>query len=190
MKTFLSVLILLQAFINLTGQSKFTDQRDGNVYRVITVEGVAWMAENLRFKANEGVFFNNDSNNAKTYGALYDWKTARSSCPKGWHLPSGIEYKTLSDHFEHNETWGTIPSEPSSFSIQLGGMQDYEGTFSEMDESGYYWTSTEYDKANAEYFSYMLIDKMPVIDISRKADIADIHGTEKVNKYSVRCKKN
>jgi uncharacterized protein (TIGR02145 family) len=82
MKTFLSVLILLQAFINLTGQSKFTDQRDGNVYRVITVEGVAWMAENLRFKANEGVFFNNDSNNAKTYGALYDWKTATRSQQK------------------------------------------------------------------------------------------------------------
>jgi hypothetical protein len=56
-----------------------------------------------------------------------------------------------------------------------------------MDESGYYWTSTEYDKNNAEYFSYLLIDGMPVIDISRKEDISDIHGTEKSNKYSVRC---
>ena len=42
-----------------------------------------------------------------------------------------------------------------SFNIQLGGMQDYEGIFSEMDESGYYWTSTEYDNDNAEYFSYL-----------------------------------
>ena len=58
-------------------------------------------------------------------------------------------------------------------------MQDYEGTFSEMDESGYYWTSTEYDKNNAEYFSYLLINEIPVIDISRQEDIADIHGTEK-----------
>jgi hypothetical protein len=59
-----------------------------------------------------------------------------------------------------------------------------------MDESAYYWTSTEYDMTNAEYFSYILIDDKPVIDISRKADIADIPGTEKANKYSVRCLKD
>jgi hypothetical protein len=47
--------------------------------------------------------------------------------------------------------------------------------------------STEYDKTNAEYFSYLLIGDKPVRDISRKEDIADIHGTEKTNKYSVRC---
>ena len=52
-------------------------------------------------------------------------------------------------------------------------MQDYEGIFSEMDESGYYWTSTEYDKNNAEYFSYLMINGMRVIDISRKEDIAE-----------------
>ena len=51
-------------------------------------------------------------------------------------------------------------------------------------------TSTEYDKNNAEYFSYLIIDDVPVIDISRKEDIADIHGTEKSNRYSVRCIKN
>ena len=53
-------------------------------------------------------------------------------------------------------------------------MQDDEGTYSEVDESGYYWTSTEYDNHNAEYFSYLIIDTMPVVDISRKSDIADI----------------
>jgi uncharacterized protein (TIGR02145 family) len=69
-------------------------------------------------------------------------------------------------------------------------MQDYEGTFSEMDESCYYWTSTEYDRSNAEYFSYLIIDDKPIIDISRKEDMVDIHGTEKTNKYSVRCLKD
>ena len=69
-------------------------------------------------------------------------------------------------------------------------MQDYEGTFTEMDESAYYWTSTEYDKDNAEYFSYMVVVSTPIVDISRKEDIADMHGAEKINKYSVRCLKN
>lgn len=149
------------------------------------------MAENLKYKAKEGAhFFDNDPNNIPGYGVLYEWKTAMNVCPKDWHLPTGVEFQALANNFEQKESWGKLSSDPSSFGIQLGGMQDYEGIFSEMDESGYYWTSTEYDKDSAEYFSYLMIDGMLVIDISRKADIADIHGTEKSNKYSVRCVKN
>ena len=188
MKKILSFLLLLLIFASLAGQGKFIDKRDGNAYRTITVAGVTWMAENLKYKANSGSFyFDNDLNNDPAYGMLYEWKTALKSCPFGWHLPSGLEFQTLINYFEQKDTWGRIASDTCSFGIQLGGMQDYEGVFSEMDESGYYWTSTEYDKSNAEYFSYLIIDDKPVIDISRKEDIADIHGTEKVNKYSVRC---
>lgn len=172
----------------MSGQSKFTDTRDGNVYSTITINGVTWMSENLRFTTQEGAhLFDNNSNNLPGYGLLYEWKTAVSACPSGWHLPSGEEFRELTNHFEHNDSWKKLTSDPLSFGIQMGGMQDYEGTFSEMDESAYYWTSTEYDSGNAEYFSYLVINKMPVIDISRKADIADIPGSEKINKYSVRC---
>jgi uncharacterized protein (TIGR02145 family) len=191
MKKILLVFMFLIVFMGLSGQVKFIDNRDGNVYRTITVAGVTWMAENLKYKAKNGSFyFDNDSNNIPDYGMLYEWKTALNSCPSGWHLPSGTEFQTLINYFEQKETWGKIATDPSSFGIQLGGMQDYEGTFSEMDESGYYWTSTEYDKTNAEYFSYLIIDDKPIIDISRKEDVADIHGTEKNNKYSVRCLKD
>ncbi|MGA2408053.1 MAG: FISUMP domain-containing protein [Bacteroidales bacterium] len=191
MKKILAAFLLLIIFANLSGQSNFTDKRDGNIYRTITIGGVTWMAENLKYKAKSGAFyFDNDSNNIPGYGVLYEWKTAMNICPVGWRLPSGAEFQALINHFDQKETWGKIASDPSSFGIQLGGMQDYEGNFSEMDESGYYWTSTEYDNNNAEYFSYLLIDDNPVIDISRKEDIADIHGTEKSNKYSVRCLKN
>jgi uncharacterized protein (TIGR02145 family) len=191
MKKLLSVLVLLIYMSSLYSQDKFTDKRDGNVYRTITIAGATWMAENLKHKANTGAFFfDNDSNNSEVYGVLYEWETAVNVCPSGWHLPSGKEFQALFNHFQQNENWGKIASDPSSFGIQFGGMQDYEGTFSEMDESAYYWTATEYDKGNAEYFSYLIIDDKPVIDISRKEDIADIHGTEKSNKYSVRCIKN
>ena len=191
MKKPLSVFLFLIVFAGLSGQTKFTDNRDGNVYRTITVAGVTWMAENLKYKAISGAFyFDNDSNNIPEYGILYEWKTALNSCPSGWHLPTGTEFQALLNQLEQQESWGKIASEQASFGIQLGGMQDYEGIFSEMDESGYYWTSTEYDKSNAEYFSYLLIDDKPVTDISRKVDIADIHGTEKSNKYSVRCLKD
>jgi uncharacterized protein (TIGR02145 family) len=191
MKKITTAFIFFLIFTCLKGQDKFTDGRDGNVYKTISIAGVTWMAENLKFKASQGAFFfDNDSNNVTGFGLLYEWKTAVKVCPAGWHLPSGAEFHTLSDHFEQNGTWGKLTAEPSSFSVQLGGMQDYEGTFSEIGESAYYWTSTEYDKSCAEYFSYLMIDERPVIDISRKEDISDIHGTEKSNKYSVRCVKN
>ena len=188
MKKLLPVFILFLICIYSHGQTKFLDKRDGNVYRTITVAGVTWMAENLRYLAKSGAYyFDNDKNNIPVYGVLYEWETAKDVCPDGWRLPSGSEFRILINYLS---TWGKKASDPSSFGIQLGGMQDYEGTFSEMDESGYYWTSTEYDKNNAEYFSYLIIDDKPIIDISRKEDISDIQGTEKSNKYSVRCLKN
>lgn len=169
-------------------QEKFTDARDGNVYATISVNGVTWMKENLRFTAYPGAFFfDNDKNNLAIYGALYEWQAATKVCPKGWHLPTGEEFSLMSSYFEQKDSWGRGPSDPAKFNIQLGGQQDYEGVFSEVDESGYYWTSTEYDEGHAEYFSYLLLLDMKVIDISRKEDIDDVHGSEKVNKYSVRC---
>lgn len=191
MKKISSIALFLVLFSCLSGQGKFTDNRDGNVYKTITFSGVTWMAQNLKYKARTGaICFEADTNNIHIYGLLYDWKAATKACPVGWHLPSGDEFRNLSDYFEQKEIWGSVASDPTSFGIQLGGMQDYEGTFSEMDESGYYWTSTEYGKNNAEYFSYLLIDNVPITDISRQEDIPDIHGTEKSNKYSVRCLKD
>lgn len=191
MKRIFIVLTFLCLFTIISGQNKFVDSRDGRIYRTITFSGMTWMAENLKFKAKSGAFyFDNDTNNIKSYGVLYEWKGAVSACPVGWHLPSGPEFQQLYDYLEQNDLSGKLITGKDTFHIQLAGMQDYEGTFSEMDESGYYWTSTEYDNNNAEYFSYLIINEKPIIDISRKADIADIHGTEKTNKYSVRCVKN
>ena len=188
-------LLLTAAFIlvvsALHSQDKFTDKRDGNVYRTITLNGITWMAENLRFKPKDGaVYYDNNPGNARDYGMLYDWKTAKKVCPSGWHLPTGNEFRTLSDHFQHQESWRKESKDTVSFTIQLGGFQDHEGTFSEMDESGYYWTATEYDNKSAEYFSYLIIDNMIVTDISRKEDVDDIEGTDKSDKYSVRCIKD
>lgn len=187
-KLFAFALIVLPSV--LAAQEKFTDERDGNVYRTVTINGETWMKDNLRFSSLPGTYcFENDRNNLPIYGALYEWETAKKACPTGWHLPSGAEFNKLLDHFERRDTWQRGPSQ-ESFNIQLGGQQDFEGIFSEVDESGYYWTSTEYDNANAEYFSYLIINEKKIIDISRKDDIADIHGSEKTNRYSVRCVKD
>ena len=190
MKKVFLILFFCVLMMNISGQGKFTDPRDGNVYKTTTLNNTTWMVENLRYKTPEGAYyFDNDPNNKKTYGVLYNWKTAMKVCPDGWRLPKGPEFQALVSHFDQKEALKREPSDTTSFDIPLGGMQDYEGTFTEMDESAYFWTSTEYDKDNAEYFSYLVVVHNKVVDISRKDDISDIHGAEKTNKYSVRCVK-
>lgn len=189
MKLSLTFIGLAFLYSIASAQIKFTDPRDGNSYNTVNINGTVWMKENLRFTAIEGAFsFDDDKNNIPIYGALYEWQAASKACPVGWHLPSGNEYRALSENLEENDSWGKGPS--GNFGIQLGGFQNVEGVFSEMDESGYYWTSTEYDNKNAEYFSYIILFEMKVVDISRKEDVAEISGTEKTNRYSVRCVKD
>jgi uncharacterized protein (TIGR02145 family) len=192
MKKLLLIVMASICLVKLSAQDKFSDPRDGNSYRTTTIDGITWMTENLKYKVSGSgaYFFDNDPNNIPAYGVLYEWKTAMKACPAGWHLPSGQEFRNLSSHFEIEEAWENEKSGPVSFRIQLAGMQDYGGTFTELNESAYYWTSTEYNKNEAEYFSYMIINTQPVVDISRKEDMPDIHGAEKSNKYSVRCVKN
>lgn len=187
---FLAILNLL-IFTSLSAQGRLIDLRDGNTYKTVTIHGVTWMAENLKYKVGQGAhIFDNSPDNLPIYGFLYDWKTALNACPTGWHLPTGSEFQLLAGTYGQITDWRKSQPDQLSFNIQLGGMENSEGTFSEVDESAYYWTSTEYSKANAEYFSYLLINKMPVIDVSRKQDIEEIPGTEKANKYSVRCIRN
>jgi len=188
MKRFFTALCFTAIITSLNAQDRFTDPRDGNVYRIVTIQGVTWMAENLRYKPSQGAYyFDNNPNTIQQYGLLYDWKTAMKVCPEGWRLPTGDEFRSLVTNNEVKEAMNARPDKSNAYSIQLAGMQDHEGNLTEIDESGYYWTSTEYDENNAEYFSYITVFNTPVADISRKEDIGDVHGTEKTNKYSVRC---
>jgi uncharacterized protein (TIGR02145 family) len=188
MKKVVFFLFFLTAIMNLSGQNKFTDPRDGNVYKTVTFNNVTWMGENLRYLAKEGADIVESDNKVNLeYGVLYDWKTSMKVCPDGWSLPTGEDFQALVNYFNQKDGWVSKGPNTQSFGIQLAGMKDYEGTFTEMDESAYLWTSTEYDKDNAEYFSYTVVVNTPVVDLSRKDDISDLHGSEKANKYSVRC---
>lgn len=97
----------------------FTDQRDGYVYKTVTIGNQEWMAENLRHLPDvedaatgsqimpyhyvhgyNGTFVAEAkaTDNYKTYGALYNWPAAKAACPDGWHLPTNTEWTELIDY--------------------------------------------------------------------------------------------
>ncbi len=83
--------------VQVNGFDSLIDTRDGKIYKTIKI-GEQWlMAENLAYKPDQGNFwaYDNDSSNVSKYGYLYDWETAKNVAPKGWHLPTELDWKTL-----------------------------------------------------------------------------------------------
>lgn len=93
---------------------------DGNSYATIEIGGKTWMAEDLRTNTlNNGAgileikvisdwdyyndkvgyslwcYYNFDEKG--NYGKIYNWTAVKSGklCPKGWHIPSKMEWKHL-----------------------------------------------------------------------------------------------
>ena len=91
----------------------FTDERDGRVYKYVTIGKQVWMAENLKFEAPYSGCFSKIENSCDSLGRYYslyiDGKGAEyefskkgidraltdTICPAGWHVPTTDDWTWL-----------------------------------------------------------------------------------------------
>ena len=137
----------------------FTDSRDGKTYKTVKIGNQTWMAKNLAYKSRSGCWaYDNDESNVAKFGYLYDWETAKSACPSGWHLPSKDEWLILMNYlggikFAGYELKSTNEWEEgnnsSGFSALPGGFRKQsDGIYYDIGSQGLWWTATEYDASN------------------------------------------
>jgi uncharacterized protein (TIGR02145 family) len=133
---------------------KFTDTRDSKQYKTTTIGGKTWMAENLNYLPPSGNSwcYDNDNSKCNQYGRLYDWNTARTVCPAGWHLPTRNEWNNLvtavgssaGTKLKSTSGWkdNGNGTDEFGFSALSGGYRDTDdGRFYSVGSGGGWWTT-------------------------------------------------
>ena len=73
-----------------------TDTRDGQVYRVIKIDGRTWLAQNMNYNIpGESWCYDDKDTYCSRSGRLYSLEGARKACPKGFHLPRDREWQDM-----------------------------------------------------------------------------------------------
>ena len=139
----------------------FVDERDGAEYKYITVGGLDWLAENLRYDLGDRDL-SRDYQSAEDhetqaysttyherFGMLYTYSGAMQAVPEGWRLPTDADWTAL-------EQQGGYLSE--AFALLYGGYYT-KNTYATaangnrfMGSWAYFWTSTKDGEKQGEYY--------------------------------------
>jgi uncharacterized protein (TIGR02145 family)/uncharacterized repeat protein (TIGR02543 family) len=139
----------------------FTDSRNNQIYKAVTIGSQTWMAENLNYRIGGSGCYSNSADNCDKYGRLYKWNEAKTVCPVGWHLPTRDEWGALAIAAGGTGTYGTggtagkalkstsgwysnSGTDEFGFSALPGGNRGTDGSnFFNVGSLGYWWTATE-----------------------------------------------
>ena len=164
---------------------------DGNVYQTIKIGNQWWMAQDLRvthYRNGDPIpnvtgnytwttlstgaycYYNNNSDYADYYGALYNWyavKDSRNIAPAGWHVSTDAEWQTLVDYLggwtiaggelkDTGETYWNSPNQGANnstgFTARGGGFRiNTNGLFYEMGQDCHIWSTKENNEESAWY---------------------------------------
>jgi uncharacterized protein (TIGR02145 family) len=188
---------------NTVVKGTFTDDRNGQTYKTVQIGGKTWMAENLNYYTSGSWCYDNKTSYCEKYGRLYDWNTARTVCPAGWHLSSRQDWHSLGlaiDAEKLERGYGTVDwigagmmlnaasgwppceycnyTDSYGFSALPGGYSEYGIVFDTAGKYGYWWTAAEYYDGKA--YCYVMYPEGNLFEFYES--MAD--------GYSVRCVKD
>lgn len=159
---------------------------EGETYRTVAIDGITWMADNLKLEAQGSHCYNDEKDNCKEYGRLYTFEAAKKVCPEGWRLPSAADYNALSRFVNSSSAlrstsgWSSKASRGLNFwgfdAKPAGGREN--GDYFDLKTSAYFWTSTEINSSNASVMWINYYDAKPSL-VERST----------ANEFSVRCVK-
>ncbi|MDR3000849.1 MAG: hypothetical protein LBU89_06245 [Fibromonadaceae bacterium] len=143
-------------------KEKFIDERDGKKYKYVQIGVQTWMAENLQYEISGTKCYDNNLDNCKIFGMLYDWNTAKTVCPSGWYLPNDTEWNVLRDFVGSNA--GTKLKADSDLWISGKGTDDfgftalpgghYKGNFAEIGVVAGFWSATAGSQSGSAHFRF------------------------------------
>lgn len=136
---------------------RLVDSRDGYAYAVVSIGGVRWFAENLRFKTPDSRCYEGDEANCADHGRLYRLDDALQACPAGWRVPSEEDWRHLEralgmTHTEIGKERGR--GDPVGRRLKFGGDTGFNVRYSgwidpyradssiAMGRNAAWWTST------------------------------------------------
>jgi uncharacterized protein (TIGR02145 family) len=176
---------------NQVVKGSMVDSRNKVKYATVRIGTQSWMAENLDFKTGNSWCYGDDPDNCEKYGRLYDWKTATTVCPGGWHLPSDDEWRVLEKAIGGKETGDTKLKSSSGWDDKGSGTDDYgftvlpagyrnnDGRFNLVGSGAYFWSATGDDGGSAWDRGFSSGDA----EVSR-------YQSSKTTGQSVRCLEN
>jgi len=174
--------VLLVGSVYAQQKGTVTDSRDKQTYKTVKIGKQTWMAQNLNYQTGNSWCYGGDNSNCDKYGRLYDWKTARTVCPAGWHLPSrndwddlgraaggerkpddkgminwdgaGKKLKARSGWNNRKDGSSGNGTDDFGFSALPGGLRSSDGDVNDVGDYGRWWTAEEYSSGFA-YYRYM-----------------------------------
>lgn len=143
----------------------FTDNRDNQTYKIVTIGTQTWLAENLNYAVPDSSFcYGTSSDSCAKYGRLYTLGAAKVACPEGWHLPSDDEWKTLEMYLGMSQSEAdesSLRGTDQGNKLKLGGSSGFNalyggegvpGLFNWAGERAMFWTSTKSTTSSNTYY--------------------------------------
>jgi len=147
----------------------FTDERDGKIYKYVKIGKQTWMAENLNYEVPNSKCYDDDPKNCEIFGKMYYFETAKTICPKDWHLPDDNDFMLLENFVEsasrctycagivlksNNDLWtSNRGTDEFGFTSLPGGVYRYNSYINKGRNAGS-WSATEGYQSGSAHFRH------------------------------------